>query len=373
MTAVRSREPLIALDLLRFAAALLVVRFHYYAMWFHQPGEVVARLMRGVTANEALDPVAGSGWVGVQIFFVLSGYVIAASAGRGSASDFAWRRGLRLWPAAALCTTITATVLLAHGIDPQILVAPALASAILSPFGPLIDPSYWTLGIECSFYALVAILMATGRWRPLALATCLAIASGLFWAVAGGLKFGGMTPHNRFEELSLLRFGALFALGLMIHLRHGGVAVPRVTVALALFGAGMSVVFTALASAQQGFTPFAASAVAIFTGGVAVIVFAPRLQRPLQRLGLASAATRIGLATYPLYLLHLMVGLALIGDLARAGVAAPVAQAVAVTAMMALALVIAGSVEPGLRRWLTRWRADRRGTQAATIPCPSPR
>jgi exopolysaccharide production protein ExoZ len=52
------------LDLIRFAAALMVVVFHF--SW-QQPAPQVF-----------FDP----GWVGVEIFFVISGFVIMGSAAR---------------------------------------------------------------------------------------------------------------------------------------------------------------------------------------------------------------------------------------------------------------------------------------------------
>jgi peptidoglycan/LPS O-acetylase OafA/YrhL len=49
---------LLGLDLIRFSAAFMVLAFH-------------------LCAGTALGPLTRWGWVGVEIFFVLSGFVIA--------------------------------------------------------------------------------------------------------------------------------------------------------------------------------------------------------------------------------------------------------------------------------------------------------
>src|SRR5437868_3423911 len=124
----RPRQPLLALDLLRFAAAMLVVAFHLLVA--HRSG-------RG-------GPIAENGWVGVQIFFVLSGYVIARSANGSTAGAFAERRLLRLWPAALVCASLSGLAIGLSGAAPTDLGWRWLASSMLYPSAHQIDGSYWT-------------------------------------------------------------------------------------------------------------------------------------------------------------------------------------------------------------------------------------
>src|SRR5689334_12900580 len=65
------------------------------AMWAH------------ATAFPELLPMTWFGWVGVQIFFVISGFVIANSANAVSPIAFARSRVLRLYPAVWLCAPVT--------------------------------------------------------------------------------------------------------------------------------------------------------------------------------------------------------------------------------------------------------------------------
>ncbi len=84
------------LDLIRFLSAVLVVLFHVYAfggdapIW---PADAVHAPLSW------LQPVAWMGWIGVQIFFVISGFVIAASAQASLAGPFLKKRAIRLLPA----------------------------------------------------------------------------------------------------------------------------------------------------------------------------------------------------------------------------------------------------------------------------------
>jgi peptidoglycan/LPS O-acetylase OafA/YrhL len=65
-----------AIDLLRFAAAAMVVLLHL--AYSEEPG----------FEFKASQPVISNGWVGVEIFFVISGFVIAHSASQSSPTHF---------------------------------------------------------------------------------------------------------------------------------------------------------------------------------------------------------------------------------------------------------------------------------------------
>src|SRR5712675_1260110 len=63
-------------------------------------------------------PYTWFGWVGVEIFFVISGFVIANSASKSSATEFLVGRALRLYPAVWVCATATLLVLVLFGSGP---------------------------------------------------------------------------------------------------------------------------------------------------------------------------------------------------------------------------------------------------------------
>lgn len=356
---IQPRRALAAIDLLRFAAAMMVLVHHFFGRWR-------VRLEYGLGPTQPFEampssPWFHSGWIGVEIFFVISGYVIAMSARGTSAAEFAWRRLLRLWPGALICSTITAAVLFVGGADPAAFAPRWLASAFLVPTSAQIDGVYWTLGIECAFYALVALLLWRGWWRPIPVALALSLWSLVYWfgamAITGlpNLIFG-----DRLADLSLGRYGAFFALGILIEAAHRKDPAFRPYLCLpALLVAPLCITWHAATQRQD--MPSSSLELQphlLFLAGLAVIVAAPRIQRWISP-GIARISVALGLATYPLYLLHQYVGGAMLLWLARQGVA-PIVSVGPVTALMVgLSLWVALRAEPTVRDWLNRARAAR--------------
>src|SRR5256885_12607641 len=106
------------------------------------------------------------GWVGVDLFFVLSGYLIPgiltdAKGASGYYQNFFARRGLRIWPLyfAVLIATTEVVPRLAHsehlsaGLPPWhyfLLLQNLLFSSALMPF---LSPT-WSLAVEEQFYLI---------------------------------------------------------------------------------------------------------------------------------------------------------------------------------------------------------------------------
>lgn len=373
---------ILALDLLRFACAALVVAFHYLTVF----------PLATTSATRLFDPdlrlPAGGaawtwcGWVGVELFFVLSGYVIALSAGGSTRRDFLVRRVLRLAPAAWTCAGLTALVLLGgSSLGGGEVALRWLRSVAFWPSGAQIDTAYWTLGVETGFYLLVALRLrgrADDAVRLERVALGLALWSALYWSIA--LASG--TPAELAVEtplrLLLLPHGAFFALGMGLWaIRHGGPTVARLAgVALAVGTSLVEIVFHA--RTMTGIAGIDASLtvpIAIFAGGVAVIAAAGALQRPLAALG-PRAIGMLGRMTYPLYLLNQVIGAAIIVGLCRAGLPAPLALALTAVIVLAGAYLVAKHAEPALRRWLaallTHALSPARAPARDTRPIASP-
>ena len=91
------------LDPLRFGAALGVAVFHLMFWSWAWPSIGVPPGFEHFVAADVQFPTDAPftwfGWVGVEIFFVISGFVIANSASKSSATEFLFSRALRLYPA----------------------------------------------------------------------------------------------------------------------------------------------------------------------------------------------------------------------------------------------------------------------------------
>ncbi|MGV8940249.1 MAG: acyltransferase family protein [Lysobacter sp.] len=148
------------LDLLRFVAAMIVVIFHYAFRGY-------AADDRSIMPYPLLAPIAKYGFMGVEMFFLISGFVILMSASHGTLKSFAISRFVRLYPAFWACCTLTfVTILLLGGSRYSATFSQYLANmTMLSGFAhvPSIDGVYWSLFIEIQFYALVALVVAARR------------------------------------------------------------------------------------------------------------------------------------------------------------------------------------------------------------------
>jgi peptidoglycan/LPS O-acetylase OafA/YrhL len=214
--------------LVRFALASMVIYTHAY--WF----------THGVSGTDDLSGVLGvpvSAYA-VEGFFFLSGFLVYPSLLRlGSIPAFLAVRLARLWPALALCVLVTVLGGLFVTVAPpagyfggetaQFLVGNLsllrggyFLTGVDCGTGPCnVNGSLWTLPWEARFYALLAILGATGLARPAILARVI-LPTGLvlalawdFAAVQGwGLELLGEGPMYILGTID--RLGFMFGLGI---------------------------------------------------------------------------------------------------------------------------------------------------------------
>ena len=143
-------------DALRGIAAMWVVVFHVFA------GERLTKL-------EVMLPnwtawVVHRGYLGVTVFFVLSGFVIAHSLQRQSAdaSSVGWfmiRRSARLDPPYWASLVLTIVIMRAGIPSFGVLLAHVFYLQDLLRLTPL-SPIYWTLCLEIQLYLMFALLLA---------------------------------------------------------------------------------------------------------------------------------------------------------------------------------------------------------------------
>lgn len=317
---------ILGLDLLRFAAAAMVAVFHVgpsggvQGFWF--------------------------GWVGVPVFFILSGFVIANSAQNATPGSFLKNRIVRLMPAVWICATLTFALLAAT--DNAGIVVPYLKSLVLWPVGPWIQYVYWTLPVEAAFYVAVFLtLLTVGKARLSAVLMAMGAASSLYWASrAAGIETG---LDGNIVRYLLLEHGCLFAAGGLLRaclmdratpLRLGAIAIATL--------AGLTQTwFTWQAIEPRG--P-AAVPIGVVLAAVAVIVASVKLNRASRH---ADTIRLIGLTTYPLYLIHMTLG-ALIVDVAERFMPGPAAFVLSMLALVAFSALIAATAEPFVQAQLRR-------------------
>ena len=326
--------------------------------------------MPNLPAFPELTPVAWLGWVGVEIFFVLSGFVIAYSSEGSSAFAFFRSRFLRLMPAVWICASLVFAVLLVgHAVPFADLTRHYLKSLVLIPKHPWIDPVYWSLCVEVFFYGLILCLLVSNRFRQIELFMgAVGIVSAIVWVMFSvslimPSRLGFLIPiFERLEyswklQLLLLRHGCLFALGVYLWLLlFKGVTVGRLIIAVVCFLAGYVETLWAAKEEMQAAgmdLPITVPA-AIWVASILLIVGSIMINDR----ACAWAGTRVrtirmlGLMTYPLYLFHQTVGSALVLTLHNHGMPRFPALFFAVAICLAVSWIIASALEPGLKRHL---------------------
>jgi peptidoglycan/LPS O-acetylase OafA/YrhL len=219
---VKATTQIIGLDLLRFAAATAVMFHHFAFVTWAMPSTRIAQLSGQLADTRFLGPVTNYGWIGVELFFVISGFVIAFSARHESPREFLLGRASRLLPAAWICATISFLISAIVSFKPPAsLTNEWLRSVFFSPIGPWIDDVYWTLGIEVVFYTVVLGLLKIRRFCWIErLALVIGLTSTLYAFLT--LDRLGVSldcfPLNRgrLTDLLLIRHGSHFAIGILL-------------------------------------------------------------------------------------------------------------------------------------------------------------
>jgi peptidoglycan/LPS O-acetylase OafA/YrhL len=343
------------LDLIRFYAALMVAVFHLGFWAWAYPTGMGGSAAGAIAPMPALSVIGQVGFVGVEVFFVISGFVIAFSASTAGAWDFARRRVLRLAPAVWLIAPLTALIAVAFaGADGVTTAKQLVKTVFFHPFGGWVDSVYWTLGIEIAFYGLVWLMIWAGlRSRIETLAYVLGGIGTVFWmthAFVQPLHFESF--ETRLLQLALVHHGPLFAIGMLLWRQWSESRVTKGRVlAILVFcvAAAIQISDRAYIDAEKtGIDP--AGGLAVLAWLVALAGIVASLLVNLRWHGFRT----IGLMTYPLYLLHNVVGGALMGGLYRAGVPIYTAMLLALLATIALSWIVAVRWEPVVRQWLQR-------------------
>lgn len=302
------------LDVLRFFAFLAV--FFHHAL----PGDASYYIRGGVwpTATEWLLTMKEAGAYGVDLFFVLSSYLITelllrehASTGKFNIPAFYLRRALRIWP--LYFTFLAATVFLIPAILPNDRLAPVYAVSFALFVGNWACASYglpfsvasplWSISVEEQFYIgwpLLLRFFGIDRIKILALLLlAIALVTRVFMA-ANGFEHPAVWC-NTLARLDPIAIGAVLAVFLsgrtpqLSNVRRvvlGGVAI-----------AGF--LFVARYLKQDGPTSIAAYLVTALAGVLLLVAFL-KADAPLLRVAPFSWLVYLGRISYGLYVFHLL-------------------------------------------------------------------
>ena len=297
-----------SIQILRGIAALLIVAHHAICMTNSASGGIVGLFLPSIPALPSF------GAVGVDLFFVISGFVMAHSIGEAGrtrvVSTFLLQRAIRILPMFWLLSGVYILARWSAGIS----YAPAAYLNTLTIL-PIFDggiyhspPLFvgWTLGFEFTFYALVALMLAGSIRRPV---ECLLLATST-------VALAGLFVHHEQAWLAFLLNPILgeFALGVVAWLfwRRG---LPQTLANLLVMAGALLLLSGLFIDIGQGFS---VNLNEVVWGGSSVwrlIVWGIPSAMVVTGLACSPAPTdrfsrwlsAIGGASYSLYLVHLLV------------------------------------------------------------------
>ncbi|MEU6311534.1 acyltransferase [Streptomyces sp. NPDC047014] len=202
---------ILVLDGLRLLAALAVVLFHYLASYGTIPWQRTAGELFPV-----LHRITQFGWLGVALFFMISGFVICMSGWGRSLGHF-WRgRILRLFPlywAAVLLSSAAARMGPHVPGEPKVTFGQMLTNLTMlnEPLGVSpVDNVYWTLWVELRFYLLFSLVVLLGSGYRRIANFCWLWALGSVMAPASGIPL--------LDQLLMPRWAPFFIAGIAFYL-----------------------------------------------------------------------------------------------------------------------------------------------------------
>lgn len=333
------------LDALRGIAAAVVVLSHYTGS-------------HNSSYPEDPAPLIDVWWggTGVQLFFLISGFVILMTAEAAKRpSDFVISRFARLYPAYWLSLAFGVILAITFHV-PHIPLEPGVIAANLTMVQrwfliPNVIDVYWTLAVEMQFYVLMLLLIILLKARitdramvivaAIWLVVCVIISIWAFPASHGLSPQSVATPVKIVLNVTLAAYGPLFCTGMLAYISRRRGQLHWLTIPAAI----VAPITTGLLQNWE------TAAIIAFICALFLVV----TMRETTKILLLPPLLWLGKISYSLYLTHSIIGLIIIHALwpyiGRQG-AVLVAIAVALLVAWGFYAFAEKRVSPALRRWL---------------------
>ena len=290
------------IDLLRFIAALSVVLYHFIFFTYKVDG------LEG--GFDGISDYFKYGYLGVDLFFIISGFVIVLSIGHNSVTRFLISRITRLYPTYWLSVLLTFLVVIFFG-------APAFNAEWgdfflnLTMFQnyfdiPNMDGVYWTLFVEMKFYLfIIVIYLLLNKVKKINLDYVIYFWTGL---TALYLVFSSFPMMSILNELFILKWSSYFIAGMVFHQVYKGKLTLKYGAILILLC--MISIVRAIKRADILEVNFDATFSPIVIGSIIFSFYAVMFLIAMHKLQAINTKrwVSLGMLTYPLYLLHQKIG-----------------------------------------------------------------
>jgi peptidoglycan/LPS O-acetylase OafA/YrhL len=317
------------IDALRGIAAVLVLLFHYTTRFDQIYGH-----------SRPLEISFPWAYVGVNLFFIISGFVIFMTLERTRhAGEFVVSRFSRLYPAYWVAVVITFLVVRSIGLPGKQVSSNDAALNLLmfhGSFGvPHVDAVYWTLEVELLFYAIAFSIFLLRRLHQVHYFLYGLIGLKVAYAIVSR-QFGIDLPW-RIQWALILPFIPWFACGIAIYRTSAGRSTRRhdygiLAAAVLAIGYVDGIEFGLLC---------------LFFSALVWLAAHHHLRLLRNRLILW-----LGFISYPLYLLHENIGWGVIRIIEHAGFSPWLAIGAASGLALLLASLVASTMERPAMQWI---------------------
>jgi len=335
------------IDLFRFIAASAVVLYHYLYRGYKGGNMSLLRF-------DEIGEYFKYGYLGVDLFFIISGFVIAFSIKHRSLPKFCYSRFKRLYPMYWICLIITFVISYFFGAPRYLVTFKQLLAnftMVQELFGQgNIDGAYWSLYVELKFYLIIAVFLIVNRFKQISLDYLV-----YFWLFLSSLRLF-VEPseiYDAIHHLFILDWSAYFIAGIVFCqiFLHGPALKHFIVLPWCLYlsiDGAIGRIHWLARTFHSDFSSYIIAATIVVFYMVMLLVSCKRLQRFNSR-----KFIKIGMLTYPLYLIHQHIGFIIFNQL-HDYINKYVLVSAVTLLMLGIAYILSDWVEPRMMRFFKR-------------------
>ncbi len=287
------------IDGLRGLAILSVVFFHGYSRWSE---------IEPYRQSPFFRDLFSYGFLGVELFFMISGFVIFMSLQhKKSLGFFLWSRWLRLAPAMLIASGI---IFLTSSLIPErpigrasvgdllpgiLLIDPGILNKILGTSVKSLDGAFWSIYVEAKFYVVAAIffyILRDSKMRSIVILYFMHIFTSIM--VSSNIQLTFFDVADKYLTILGAQYFGWFAIGIYTYIYIHEKRIQDKIILLVLS------ISNVLLFNRDSFKP----TLLLMLSFLILVWFCPFVYPSIRRFLESKTLLFFGFVSYPLYLLH---------------------------------------------------------------------